>query len=37
MGMLKPYSTLAVGMVIGYFLLGKVLKMLPVSLPGGGA
>jgi hypothetical protein len=34
MGMLKPYSTLAVGMLIGYFLLGKVIKMLPIGTGG---
>lgn len=31
MGFLKPFSTLAVGMALGYFLVPKVIKMLPMG------
>lgn len=29
MSMLKPYTTLVVGMLLGYFLLPKAIKMVP--------
>lgn len=35
MSFFKPFSTLAVGMVLGYWVLPKALKMVPISLPGG--
>lgn len=31
MGMLKPYTTLAIGVVIGYLVLPKVIKMVPLG------
>ena len=31
MSMLKPYSTLAIGIAIGYFAVGKIVKMLPIG------
>lgn len=35
MGFFKPFSTLAVGMVLGYFVVPKVIKMVPLpSLSG---
>ena len=30
-GYLKPFTTLAVGMALGYFVLPKAIKMLPIG------
>lgn len=34
MSLLKPYTTLLIGIAIGYFLMPKAIKMMPL---GGGA
>jgi uncharacterized protein YneF (UPF0154 family) len=31
MGMLKPYTTLGIGILLGYFVAPKVIKMLPIG------
>lgn len=28
---LKPFTTLAVGMILGYFVVPKVMKMVPIG------
>lgn len=37
MSMLKPYSTLLVGIALGIFVVPRVLSKVGVSIPGAGA